>query len=256
MKQELPRNTILIRKAFDWVSNHPYRFSSYLLFLFLLISVCYVPYEVDIGHVGVVRRFGHYTRTSDPGLHFRCPWGIDEVTIVDSQKIHRLALEVKRKEKIVGKEYFTGDENLVQLRCVLQYQIEEASNYLFFAEKPRQIVFSQLQEALVAICGSQSIDGILSEKKEKVEAMISSSLDKLVQFKNLGMKLISVNLDLVMPPDEALAAFIDVVDAKESIYEAQELAKTHKTESIAEAHGTSDRIISVAALVNGNLYPE
>ena len=36
-------------------------------------------YTVDANENGVVLRFGKYSRTTTPGLHFKLPWGIEEI---------------------------------------------------------------------------------------------------------------------------------------------------------------------------------
>ncbi len=43
-------------------------------------------YQVEPDEVGVVRRFGRYLGTTDPGPHFRIPFGIDQVQKVPVQR--------------------------------------------------------------------------------------------------------------------------------------------------------------------------
>jgi len=248
MSEKLPKNVILIRNFFDWVNRHPYRLILILVVLFLLISICFSPYQVNIGEVGIVRRFGRYVgRVATPGLNFHIPWGIDRITIVNSQKIQRLELyAIKGNNLVTGREFFTGDGNLVNVRCTLQYQIEDAPSYLFHVESPIQILFSQLQEMLVNESGTEDIDGILAGNKQNIEDGVLNALKEVIEPEGLGIKLLSFNLDWIMPPPAAFGAFMDVIDAKQDRYLAVNLADIHKTEVVSLARGIADRITDMA----------
>ena len=50
--------------------------------LALLVGVYSAFYTVDVGHQGVVLRFGQHVDTTNPGLHFKMPFGIDRVISV------------------------------------------------------------------------------------------------------------------------------------------------------------------------------
>jgi len=43
-------------------------------------------YQVAPDEMGVILRFGKYVRTSDPGLHFKLPFGIETLTKVPVQR--------------------------------------------------------------------------------------------------------------------------------------------------------------------------
>ena len=51
-----------------------------VIILIFLGSSCF--YTVAVDEVGVVQRFGKYVRTTQPGLNFKLPRGIEKVTKV------------------------------------------------------------------------------------------------------------------------------------------------------------------------------
>ena len=57
-----------------------------ILVLFLASSTFYT---VGVDEVGVVQRFGKYTRTSQPGLNFKLPIGIEKVTKVKVKRVYK-----------------------------------------------------------------------------------------------------------------------------------------------------------------------
>ncbi|MBI2743604.1 MAG: protease modulator HflK [Chlamydiales bacterium] len=245
MSTQLPKNVIFIRSLFARMRNHPVRSALIGLGIFILLSLCDVPYRVSIGQIGVVRRFGRYVgEMREPGLNFRFPWGIDRVIIVDAEKVHTFELTGSKEDKeISGKEYFTGDENLIDIRCSIQYQISSSPHYLFQSEFPEQIILDHLQELLIGSISSYNVDSLLGSDKEIVQEKLLKNLKILIEPLELGVELVSLNLDWVMPPPAAVPAFQDVFMAKEERYLSINQAEKYKTETINEAQGLAERVM-------------
>jgi hypothetical protein len=53
-----------------------------LIGLVALIIVFTSFYQVQPDEVGVIQRFGKHVRTTDPGLHFKIPFGVERLTRV------------------------------------------------------------------------------------------------------------------------------------------------------------------------------
>lgn len=63
---------------------------SAVLFVGLLIAALAMSvYTVPTDSVGVIRRFGRYTRTTEPGLHLKAPFWIETATPVPVRKIQK-----------------------------------------------------------------------------------------------------------------------------------------------------------------------
>jgi membrane protease subunit HflK len=248
MGTPLPKNVIFIRSLFEWVRKHAVRAWGLVILIILLLSLFDVPYRVNIGQVGVTRRLGRFTGVvATPGLNFRFPWGIDHVDIINADNIHTLYLPLKlEKDKSSGLEYFTGDANLIEICCTLQYQINNAPNYLFHVELPESMVIGWIQEILINNFGIENVDRILSSNREAIQNRVFASLQSEIQPLELGIEFISFNLYSVMPPPAAIPAFQDVITAKEERYFDVNLAQQHKTEVVAKAKGYAERIVQVA----------
>ena len=55
-----------------------------LLGLLLLVALATAIFTVKAEYQGIVLRFGKYSRTVNPGLQFKLPFGIDSVEVVPS----------------------------------------------------------------------------------------------------------------------------------------------------------------------------
>ncbi len=55
-------------------------------------------YTVNPEEVGVIQRFGKYTRTTDPGLHFKIPFGVEALTKVPVKEVFKQEFGFERCE--------------------------------------------------------------------------------------------------------------------------------------------------------------
>ena len=69
-------------------------------------------FSIGVDEVGVVQRFGKYVRTTQPGLNFKLPSGIEKVTKVKVRRVFKEEFGF-RSVREPGKERFSsGSENM------------------------------------------------------------------------------------------------------------------------------------------------
>ncbi len=61
-----------------------------LVLLILVIAIANSFYSVAADSQGVVLRFGKHIETTEPGLHFKWPWPINEVITVPVERVQIL----------------------------------------------------------------------------------------------------------------------------------------------------------------------
>jgi len=77
-------------------------------------------YQVKQPERGVVQRFGRYIETTPPGLHFRIPWPVESVSIVNVASVNSSDF----KSRVL-----TSDVNLVELTRRTKELIQSVLNY-------------------------------------------------------------------------------------------------------------------------------
>ena len=99
-------------------------------------------YIVDEGNHGVETRFGKYLDTTQSGLNWHLPAPIERVDIVNvkQQRFIEVGYRSGGNEQItspVPKEalMLTKDENYVDVRLAVQYQVKDAKQFIFNALK-------------------------------------------------------------------------------------------------------------------------
>ena len=91
--------------------------------LWILSGIYIVPADQQ----AVVTRFGRLTeRRVMPGIHYALPWPIESVTKLKVQQLQRLIIGGESADGVLGRsdprvaQFVTGDQNLIQMRTVVQ----------------------------------------------------------------------------------------------------------------------------------------
>jgi membrane protease subunit HflK len=67
-------------------------------------------YTVPADSAGVVQRFGRYSRTTEPGIHLKAPFGIEEAVAVPVKKVQKEEFGFRTLEAGVDSRYLGADE--------------------------------------------------------------------------------------------------------------------------------------------------
>lgn len=140
-------------------------------------------YIVDEGTRGVVLRFGRYLETTMPGPHLRI-FPIDRVEIVNVEQ--RRFREIGYRSggggsrqpamRSIPKEalMLTQDENIVDVRLAVQYQISDPRAYLFNVFDMENVLVQVVESAARETIGKSTMDFVLTEGRSDIVANIKS----------------------------------------------------------------------------------
>ncbi|HAO31999.1 MAG TPA: FtsH protease activity modulator HflK [Candidatus Competibacter sp.] len=141
-------------------------------------------YIVDEGTRGVVLRFGQYLKTTLPGPHLRI-FPIDRVEIVNIEQRrfreigYRSGGGGNRQQpgvRSVPKEalMLTQDENIVDVRLAVQYQVKDPRAYLFNVLDSESVLVHVVESAARETIGKSTMDFVLTEGRSDIVADIKS----------------------------------------------------------------------------------
>jgi len=233
-------------------------------------------YIVEPAEIGVVQRFGQYNRQTPSGLHYHLPAPIESVSTPKVTQIRRVEVGFRsighaasQQFRIVPEEslMLTGDENIVDVQFIVQYQIKNAVEYLFNVREPDQTVKNVAEAAMREVVGYNLIDSVLTTNKLDIQNHTRDLMQKILDIYKSGVHVQAVQLQDVHPPKEVIEAFKDVASAREDksrfINEADAYqndilpkargqaavlvnqATAYKEQSILRARGEADRFLSV-----------
>lgn len=140
----------------------------------------------------------------------------------------------------------TGDENILEIRMIIQYRIKDASDYLFNLNSPDSLVPTTARAAVTELFGGMRVDNLLTIAKSQIQSRIARKTQNMLDEYETGLQIVSVNLQEVNPPEGVAQAFRDVASAREEREEKINKAEGYRNAVIPEARGEAHKLISAA----------
>ena len=201
-------------------------------------------YTVDSAQRGVEFRFGAYTQTTTPGLHWQFPYPIENVELVD---IDRIRTAEDRTHML------TKDENIVDIGVAAQYRIKNPEDYLFHIYlpdyEPNQSVgtlFQVMRSAVREIAGRNTMDSILKENRESIAPDTQKVMQEVLDGYKSGLEVIKVNVTYAEAPQQVKDAFDDANRAREDKDRFKNQAETYAKKVVPIAEGKASRLSEAA----------
>ena len=207
-----------------------------LLALFYLVSGLYV---VQPGEQAVLRRFGQVLSSEiGPGLHYRLPWPIDRVDIISVTAIRRAETDLALM--------LTGDENLINVRLGVHYQVNNPAAYLFRVTEADSLIASAAEAAVRQVIAEEAVDQVLTIDKAEIQRRAASIAQVTLDTYETGLNIVDVQLLESRPPEAVADAFQDVASAWEDKQTLVNEALADQNEAIPTARGDAAKTINTA----------
>ena len=220
-------------------------------FVVVLLWTSY--YTVGAESEGVVLRFGKFLKTVDPGLHFKLPFGIDEVTVLPTRRQLKIEFgfytagytnpEQPGREQVQEKSMVTGDLNAALVEWVVQYRIDDPKAYLFDVRNPGQTLRDLSEAAMREVVGDRTVDEVITIGRQDIEIAALTRMQELAKLYKLGVRVDQVQLKNVNPPREVQASFNEVNKAQQDRENAINIANGDYNEAVPKARGQADQTI-------------
>lgn len=224
-----------------------------------LIALLSSIYTVQPKEVGVVLRLGTYAPPPRPaGLHFKLPFGIDQV--------QKVAVEEQIKEEFgfrtiaagVRSEFargpaakkeadmLTGDLNTAVVEWVVQYRVSDPVRYLFRVRNVDQ-TFRDINEAVMrATVGDRTVDEVVTLGRHEIETLAKERLQELCDQYEIGLRVDQLVLQDVTPPDPVKPSFNAVNQAEQERARLINEAESRRNQIIPRAQGEASQTIQQA----------
>jgi len=206
-------------------------------------------YIVDEGNRGVVTRFGKYTETTLPGPHWHIPAPIESVAIVNVEQVRPVEVGYRSagRQQALGSVprealMLTQDENIVDIRMAVQYQIKDAKDYLFNVLDPDVTLKQVMESAERGVIGKSSMDFVLTEGRSSIVDEIKAEIQQILDQYRTGIRVITVNFVDAQPPEDVQNAFEDAIKAREDEQRLKNEAEAYANEVVPKARGAAARL--------------
>lgn len=226
--------------------------------ILLVIAAFGVVYTVEVEEEGVVLRFGEHIDTVQPGLHFKLPFGIDEVYRVPTGRQQKQEFGfgttgatnpyqwTDQREMGLEKNMVTGDLNSALVEWVIQYRITEPENYLFKVRNADATLRDASESVMRQVVGDRTVDEVITIGRQEIESECNEKLKQLVALYELGITINQVQLKNVNPPEPVQASFNEVNQAQQEKEKAVNVANGEYNRAVPKASGEAEKMISEA----------
>jgi HflK protein len=272
-EDHLPRPSL--HAAGHWLEQHRTQLSrrglAALTLLYLLSGLTLSGPD----ELGVVQRFGQRRETSlAPGLHYRIPWPVEQVTRVKPERVqvaelgfrtlnqsaaqpttgepaayewnlqHRSGRYERQPEEAL---MLTGDENLIEVNAVVQYAIGSAGKFLFSSTDPNNLIRVAAEATLRLLIGQTTLDAVLTSGRAEIERKSKELIQAKLDEYDSGLRVVAVQLQDVHPSVEVVDAFRNVSSAFEEKNKLINEAEAYRSEQLALARGQALARLAEAA---------
>jgi modulator of FtsH protease HflK len=238
-----------------------FKFSGGPIWIFALVIVLFFGlstfYTVEVDEVGVVQRLGRYVRTSQPGLNFKLPSGLEKVTKVKVRRVFKEEFGVQAGVSEVRGRFspdaensnaalmLTGDLNVALVPWIVQYRIKDPFNFLFKVQNSRKLLNDMSEAAMRLVVGDRSINEVISKREEiadEAKRVLQEELDNA----ETGIAVNTIEMKRTNVPEPVQPSFNEVNQATQEKEKLIYQAKEDYNKAIPSAKGEAERTIRMA----------
>jgi len=197
----------------------------------------------------VVTTFGKYSHTKDAGFQWRFPYPVqahEVVAVTQLQSVEVGRNVVVQATGLRDSSMLTQDENIVDIRFVVQYRRADAKAYLFENFRPDEAVVMAAESAVREIVGRSKVDQVLYEQRDAIAADLVKSIQAQLDRLKAGIVISNVNVQNVFVPDQVQAAFNDALKAGADRDRFKNEGQAYASDVIPKARGTAARLLEEA----------
>ena len=206
-------------------------------------------YTVDDKQQAVVTTFGRVTDVTDAGVHFKLPFGIQNVEKVDVNVYQKIELGYSSEGYIDATEsaMITGDYNIVNVDFFVEYKISDPVAYLYSSNDPEMILKNLIQSQVRNVVGSSAVDSVLTDGKENIQMQVKDLVADILTEYEIGLTLVDVKIQDAEPPTaDVIEAFKAVETAKQRAETVVNDAKAYQNAQLPQAQAEADKLIQNA----------
>lgn len=218
-------------------------------------------YTVQPEERAVVKRLGRVTGISEPGLHFKLPFGLDTVQVVATERVLKQEFGFRTQEGEPDREnrtrysqqefpdeslMLTGDLNVIDVEWVVQYRISDPIKYLYAMREPDRTLRDISESVMRRVVGNNIGSEVLTTGRVEIATKAREEIQAAMNRYDNGIHVITVELQDVVPPTRVQPAFNEVNEARQERERMINEAMKQANQAIPRVQGEAQRRIAEA----------
>ncbi len=202
---------------------------TFIIALFLGFAAWTSWFTVQPEETGVVQRFGKVMRTADPGLHFKLPFGIETAAMVPTARVLKEEFGFRtaavtpgqRTRYVEDRSYegeslmLTGDLNVIDVQWIVQYRIQDPIAHQFKVRDTRKTIRDVTEAIMRRAVGNRLGSTVLTTARVEIASEAKEEIQEVLSEYESGVRLVTVELQDVTPPDPVKPAFNEVNESRQ-----------------------------------------
>jgi len=211
-------------------------------------------YTVQPDELAVELRFGKPKEDiSEPGLHFHW-WPVE--TVEKASVAEKLVNIGENRGGASSGLMLSGDQNIVDVKFSVAYQMTDPNAYLFNVADPDEMVRQIAESAMRESVGRRPAQDIFRDDRqgiaEDVRGIIQGTLDDY----GAGLSVNAISIEDAAPPREVADAFEEVQRAEQDEDRFVEESNQYSNQQLGRARGEAAQIREEAAAYKNRVVLE
>jgi membrane protease subunit HflK len=216
-------------------------------------------FRVQPDELGVVMRFGAFTRMAGPGLNYHLPWPVEQVMTPRVTRINRIDIGFRgdgdlptgariasARDVLEESLMLTGDENIVDIDFTVFWRIRDAADFLFNTRSPEATIKSAAESVMREVIGRTPIQPAMNEARAQIEQAVRAGTQAMLDGYHAGVEITQVQAQKTDPPAAVIEAFNDVQRAGSDRERARNEAQSYRNDIVPRARGEGQRLVQEA----------
>mgnify|MGYP004445189683 CR=1 FL=1 len=234
-------------------------FIGVLLVILLVWGAMTSFYTVQPEQRAVVKRFGSVKGITDPGLHFKIPFGIDQIQLVATERVLKQEFGFRTRGTRQGESstysaaefedeslMLTGDLNMIDVEWVVQYRIEDPIKFLYQMREPTRTLRDISESVMRRIVGNMLGSEVLTIGRVEIQQKAGDEIQEILNQYDAGIRISTVEMQDVVPPTAVQPAFNEVNEARQERERMINEAQKRVNQEIPNAEGAALRTVAEA----------
>jgi membrane protease subunit HflK len=211
-------------------------------------------YTVQPDELAVELRFGKPKQEiSEPGLHFHW-WPIE--TVRDANTAEKLIQVGELRGNTSSGLMLSGDQNIVDVKFSIAYQVSDPNAYLFNVSDPDEMVRQIGESAMREAVGRRPAQDIFRDDRQGIADAVRGIIQGTLEDYGAGIAINAISIEDAAPPREVADAFDEVQRAEQDEDRFVEESNQYSNQRLGQARGESAQIREEAAAYKNRVVQE
>lgn len=211
-------------------------------------------YTVQPDEIAIELRFGQPKQElSQPGLHFHW-WPVE--TVEKANTAEKLINIGEVRGNTSSGLMLSGDQNIVDVKFSVAYQVGDPRAYLFNVSDPDEMVRQIAESAMRESVGRRPAQDIFRDDRQGIADDVRDIVQTTLDQYGAGLTINAISIEDAAPPREVADAFDEVQRAEQDEDRFVEESNQYSNQKLGQARGQAAQIREEAAAYKNRVVQE